>query len=262
MKPILTLVFTLFFAAVTVAQRQPQPSQKNETKLFDPGSENAELIADSVIAVYALFNDKARFAQIRRTMVETGKKTVTKLDGTSEEIGYTKQVIRGESLEKERIRIDQNSPTLRYSLVYNQGEIFGILGETTFSPKAEIIVDFENEIWHSLEALFRYKEDGSKVSVAGREKYLGVELIQLDLIDRRNRKTRYFISAKTFRVMWLDYESGGVKYRRKFHDYRLSQGMLVPYRTVLWAGDRKIEEVNVLTVTFGQKVDESLFSKS
>ena len=34
----------------------------------------------------------------------------------------------------------------------------------------------------------------------------------------------------------------GVKYRRKFYDYNYAQGTLVPYRTVLWANDKQIEE--------------------
>ena len=34
---------------------------------------------------------------------------------------------------------------------------------------------------------------------------------------------------------------------------------VVPYRTVLWADDKIVEETNVGTVTFGQKVDEELF---
>lgn len=258
-KWLLMLILIVFSVEFSFSQKQ---ANQEKTRLFDPKTENAQSVAESVIAVYALFNDKARFDQIRRTAVETGRKLITKSDGTSEEINYTKQVIRGESLQKEKIRLDQRSPTFRYSLVYNQGEIFGIFGETTFMPKAEVVVDFENEIWHSLEALFRYKENGSEVSIAGREKHLGVEFIQLDLVDKQQRKTRYFVSAKTFRVMWLDYESGGVKYRRKFYDYRIAQGMLVPYRTILWADDKQLEETNILTITFGQKIDESLFSKN
>ena len=43
------------------------------------------------------------------------------------------------------------------------------------------------------------------------------------------------------------------------HDYNYAQGTLVPYKTVLWADDKVVEETSVGTITFGQKVDEDLF---
>jgi hypothetical protein len=59
--------------------------------------------------------------------------------------------------------------------------------------------------------------------------------------------------------MMLEYEEDGVKYRRKFYDYRYAQGTLVPFHTTLTADDKLVEETDVLTVTFGQKVDDELF---
>ena len=60
--------------------------------------------------------------------------------------------------------------------------------------------------------------------------------------------------------MMLDYDQDGVKYRRRFYDYNYAQGTLVPFRTVLWAGDKLVEETEVGTITFGQKIDETMFS--
>ena len=57
----------------------------------------------------------------------------------------------------------------------------------------------------------------------------------------------------------LSYDDEGVKYRRKFYDYNYAQGTLVPFRSVLWAGDKIVEEIEIGTVTYGQKVDEELF---
>jgi hypothetical protein len=271
-KLLLITLFSLFFTHVFAQDQKKERTEqiqdkkqgqenKKSPQIFDPNSNNAEQIVDGVITVYALFNDKNRFAQIRRTTVETGRKTIINADGSSEQINYTYQAVRGETLEKERIRIDQQSPTIRYSLVYNQGEIFGILGETIFKPREEVIKNFENQIWHSIDALLRYKENGSEVSVVGREKHMGVEFIKLQLIDKNRRKTLFFVSAKTFRVMWLEYEDAGVNYRRKFYDYRIVQGTLVPYRSVLFQADKQIEETNLLTITFGQRVEETLFQK-
>ncbi len=273
-KFLLLLFCILLVASNPIFPQEPEQKEKQKKnsgqklKFFDPNSTNPEEIAESVILVYSLFigfgdldQIRERFSQIRRTTVETGKIIITKDPANVETINYTQRVIRGENLEKERIRTDIQSPTFRYSLVYNQGDIFGILGESVFSPRSEVVNDFENRIWHSLDVLLRYKENGSTVLLVGKEKNLGVDLIQLDVIDKRNRKTRFFISAKTFRVMWLDYEEDGIKYRRKFYDHKVTQGTLVPYRSVLYAGDKQIEETNILTITFGQKVDESIFQK-
>jgi hypothetical protein len=110
-----------------------------------------------------------------------------------------------------------------------------------------------------LEALLRYKENESKLELAGREKLMGVDFYQLDVTDKQARKTRFYISAKSFRVMMLEYEEAGVKFRRKFYNYNYAQGTLVPYRSVLWADDKVVEESEISTITFGQKVDDELF---
>jgi hypothetical protein len=81
-----------------------------------------------------------------------------------------------------------------------------------------------------------------------------------ELTDKEGRSTRYYISAKSARVLWLEYEEGGTKYKRTFHNYRVVQGTLVPYRTVLYAGDRLVEESQVLTVTYGVRMEDSVFA--
>jgi hypothetical protein len=53
--------------------------------------------------------------------------------------------------------------------------------------------------------------------------------------------------------------TGRAKYRRKFYDYNYAQGTLVPFRTVLYAGDKQIEETQTLTITFGQKIEDNMF---
>jgi hypothetical protein len=62
--------------------------------------------------------------------------------------------------------------------------------------------------------------------------------------------------------MMIDYEDEGIKYRRKFYNYNYAQGTLVPFRSTLMANDKVIEESEILTVTYGQKVGEELFKAS
>jgi len=60
----------------------------------------------------------------------------------------------------------------------------------------------------------------------------------------------------------LEYTEGDTKYARKFYDYNYAQGTLFPFRSVLFAGDRQVEETSVQTITFGQKVEEIMFRES
>jgi len=53
-----------------------------------------------------------------------------------------------------------------------------------------------------------------------------------------------------------------VKFKRTFHEYRYAQNTLVPYRSVLYANGRQIEEARVLTVTYGIKMDDSYFQNA
>lgn len=222
----------------------------------------AELVAEATISFYGFPVGRQLLDQIRRTTFERGVANITNAEGKVDRVPYQRFVIRGASLAKEKIRLDQEFPAARYSLVFADEKIFGIYNNTVFTPREDALKVFENQIVRSLEALLRYKENESKLELAAKEKIMGVDFHVVDVTDKLGRKTRFFVSARQFRVMMLTYEEDGVKYKRKFYDYNYAQGTLVPYRTVLWANDKVVEETEVGTITFGQKVDEGLFSAS
>jgi hypothetical protein len=218
-----------------------------------------EQVAESTIYIYGLGGGRAVLNQIRKTALERGKISVTNAEGRTDQATYSRWTQRADTLNKEKIRLDQEFTNARYSLVFNDEKIFGIVDDSVFTPREDASKAFENQIVHGLEALLRYKENESKLEYSGKEKIFGVEYHILDVIDSQSRRTRFYISAKTFRVMMLDYEQDGVKYKRKFYDYNYAQGTLVPYRSALYAGDKLVEETEVGTVTFGQKIDENIF---
>ena len=238
---------------------KPKP-KKPETPSKDTAKPaTAEQVAEAAIVIYGGLGGRTTLDQIRKTAIERGKMSVINSQGLTEQVNYQKWIIRGENLNKERIRADLEYPSIRYALVRSDDKTFGIYNESVFSPRDDAAREFENRIFHGLEALLRYKEDGSTVELGGHEKLMGVDFYFLDLTDKLGRKTRFFISSKTYRVMMVDYEEGGTKYRRKFYDYNYAQGTLVPFRTTLLANDKIVEESQILTVTFGQKVDDDLF---
>lgn len=242
----------------------PSPTaapQKSNAKI-DPANYTAEQIVESTIVIYAFPGGRPVLDQIRKTTFERGKTTVMNGEGKLESANYSKWVIRGGSLDKEKIRLDQEFPSLRYSLVKNDERVFMIYNDSVFSPREDAAKAFQNQIFRGLDGLLRYKENESKIELAGKDKILGVELYKIDVTDKQGFRTRYYISTKRFRILALDYEIDGKKYQRKFYDYNYAQGTLVPYRTVLTMDGKVIEDTTIGTITFGQKVDDSLFTAS
>ncbi len=277
-KFFILFAFLTFFILTSVsfvsAQEATDKSKAETTEKKDKKQKNkqpandltkgatAEQVAESTVYFYGGLGGREYLKQIRKTTIERGKITVTNAEGKTEQANYERLILRGDSLDKERIRFDQEYPSAKFALVYNNDKVFGIFNEAVFTPREDATKAFQNQIWHGLEALLRYKENGSTVALAEREKIMGVDYYVLDVTDKLKRKTRFYISSKTLRVMMLEYTEDNTKYRRKFYDYNYAQNTLVPFRSVLWANDKQIEETNVQTISFGQKVEEVIFNES
>jgi len=266
----LTLFAVLLLAGVSFVFAQktaekPKDNKKpdDKTQKADSTKEaNAEQVAESLIFIYGSLGGREYLKQIRKTTIERGKISLVNAEGKTEQSNYERLVMRGDSLDKERVRFDQEYPSGRFALIYNNDKVFGVFNDEVFAPREDASKAFYNRIWHGLEALLRYKENGSTLTLAKREKIMGVEFHLLDVTDKQNRKTRFYISTKTLRVMMLEYAQDDVKYRRKFYDYNYAQNTLVPFRTVLWANDKQVEETSIQTISFGQKVEEGVFKES
>jgi len=245
----------------TEKKEDKKEEKSNKQQNVDLSKLTAEQVAESAIVIYGGLLGRQNLNQIRKTTLERGKIYITDASGKTETASYERWISRGENLNKERIRLDQSFPDAKYSLVYNGEKIFGLYNDSVFTPREDASSAFQNQIWHGLEGLLRYKENESKLELSGREKIMGVDFFLLDVTDKQSRKTRFYISSRTYRVMMLEYEDSGVKYRRKFYDYNYAQGTLVPYRTVLWANEKQIEETEIGTITFGQKVEDAMFQE-
>jgi len=235
--------------------KAPKPNSKDDTKF------TAEQIVESVILIYGT---RPGLEQIRRNGVERGKITRTNGEGTTEEADYERRFIRGENLDKDKIRLDQKLPTMEYSLIFRDGKLSGMINGAAFTPRQDATVSFISQHHHSIDSLLRYKECGSTITLVGKEQQKGLDLYVIDLTDKEKRKTRFFISVRSLRVLWLEYEEGvpggvPVKYMRKFLDYRVVQQTLAPYRTTLFEDGRQSQETRVLTITYGVKVSDSIF---
>lgn len=262
------LLASASFSVVSVnAQGQtstPTPSRPTQEKVDkNPKNFTAEQIAESTIFIYGT---RPLLLQIRRNGVERGRicKPTCEAPGKTEEASYERRFVRGENSEKDKVRVDQKMPSLEYSLIYGEGRLWGIINGASFTPRQDAANTFLSQHRHSLDNLLRYKEDGSTLSLVGKDKQKGLDLFVLDVVGKDKQKTRYYISSKTLHVVWLEYEdsAGGatpVKFKRTFHDYRYAQGTLVPFKTMLFQEGNQMQETRILTVTYGIKLDDSLF---
>jgi len=240
-----------------------KPAQKTEKTDKNPKSFTAEQVAESSIFVYG---GRPTLTLIRRNGLERGRICKPNCEvGKTEEAVYERRYVRGDSMDKDKIRLDQKMPTLEYSLIYGSGHLWGIINGASFTPRQDAADTFMAQHRHSLDTLLRYKENGSTLNLVGRDKQKGLDLFVVDVVDKDKNSTRYYISAKTLHVLWLEYEepapggSAPLKYSRKFMDYRIAQGTLVPYRTVLIEDGKQVQETRILTVTYGVKLDDALF---
>lgn len=252
-------------AANQEKQEKKEKQEKPKPLAFDIKNPTAEQVAELAIYAYGGLGGRATLSQIRKTEIETGQIRRFGEDGKADESSYERRTLRGASLDKDRVRINQKTPQAEYALIYDTAKTFGVINNTTFTPRAEADRAFQAQMFHSLDALLRYKENGSTLNLAGKDKSMNVEFFILDVTDKQGHTTRFNISAKTFRVQSLEYSmalSEGAtptKFIRRFYDYRVAQGTLVPFRSVLYADGKQLEETNVLTVTYGTKIEEAQF---
>src|SRR3954469_3299736 len=191
--PVRCSLFLMSIAAVFFGSLAfTTPTQAEQQKEW-----TAEEIAEATILMAGSGAGRVLLSQIRKNGLERGRETHTAADGRSEEIRYELRFIHGEKTDKDKVRLDSKTAQAEYSLVYGEGRLFGIINGATFTPRADAAADFIAQQAHSIDALLRYKENDSKLSSAGKDKQHGVELYVIDLVDKANRKTRYFISVKT-----------------------------------------------------------------
>ena len=243
------------------SKKEKQPDPKQAKKDSNGTSYTAEQVVESVILIYG---SRPVLEHVRRNGVEKGKVSRTDPEGKTEESDYERRFIRGENLDKDKIRLDQKLPTMEYSLIFGDGKLWGLINGAAFTPRQDATSNFISQHHHSIDSLLRYKECGSTITLVGKDQQKGLDLFIVDLLDKEKRKTRYYISAKSLRVLWLEYEEGNpggtpVKYTRKFLDYRLIQQTLAPYRTVLLEDGRQSQETRVLTIIYGSKINDAIF---
>lgn len=255
---LLSVVFACAVFSPVAAQDQQGTKDGQAAKADNVKPED---VAEGVIFIYGGGLGRQNLDQIRKTTFERGKITTFAPNGKSDNYTYERFVIRGASLDKDKVRMDQTISGSKYGLVYNGEKLSLVFNDSVFAPREDVANSFMSRMFNGMEALLRYKENESKLEYVGKDRQMGVDFYVVDVIDKQDRRTRFYVSIKQLRIMMVEYEQGGVKFRRRFYNHDVAQGTLVAFRSVLWEGDRIVEEAEILTVTYGQKVEETLFQQ-
>ena len=87
----------------------------------------------------------------------------------------------------------------------------------------------------------------------------------IDLKHADGSTTRYFISAKTWRILHLEYDftipgqEQPTHVRESFYDFRVVQNTLAPFLVKRYEDDHLVQETKFTEVTFGVQIDKAIF---
>ena len=144
------ILFTLIFLSVSMAFAQEKTSEKTTEKTTEKPQTaetnknfTADQIAESAIFIYGFPGGRETLNQIRKTTFERGKVTQVNLEGKIEKANFERYTLRAESLDKEKIRFEQELPNVKFGLIYNADKIFGVYNETVFAPRKTLSIRFK-----------------------------------------------------------------------------------------------------------------------
>jgi len=124
-------------------------------------------------------------------------------DGRNERASYERRFVRGESLEKDKIRLESEGAYPRIFLIYGGGRLWGIINGALHSAQDAANTSFRNSVTASTRCCATRKRFHADF---GRQEAEGIDLHVLDLVDK-DKHPLAIISAKTLHILWLEYET-------------------------------------------------------
>jgi hypothetical protein len=154
---------------------------------------------------------------------------------------------------------------VKFTMTFNGASVWGAQNDQYMSPAAESELAFRSQLVHDYTTLLRYKEDGSKVELVGPETVVGIDTQVLDLTLPTGEKTRFWISAKTYRILHLEYQmklpnGSSPTIRVSYYPpYKVVQNTLVPGRRVMEQDGKFVQEITVSQISYSAKLDPDIF---
>jgi hypothetical protein len=238
--------------------------KKNQSEVFKRLEKlTAEQLAEIIILAYG---GRPELKQVRTNGTEEG---IIRLAGDDKDIEgrFSRKFVRREGSQQDLTRVDVELPKEKITFGFNGYTVWAARDGVNFTPTTEAEKSFLASLTHNYDSLLRYKEHESTVERSGEENIVGIDTFKLDLTHRDGSKTRYYVSAKTYRILHLEYElnlapdSQATKFRESFFDFRPIQNTLVPTKSMLYENGRFIQEVKLTQIQYHTKLDEELFLK-
>jgi hypothetical protein len=264
-----------------------EAKQKETGKVVSPkegekGKKPAEAAAEvkltpgETLAEYVIFayGTRAVLQSARANIQEEG--TIRLATDQGDMTGsYTLRQSRREKSTQDLLRVDleltppENSGAkpIKYIIAYNGASVWSAQNAQYVNPRPEAEAAFHAQLTHDYTSLLRYKEDGSTVELKKPETIVGVECNVLEMTSPNGSKTTYWVSAKTYRILHLEYALAlaegqpPIKYRISFFytPFRVIQNTLVPTRRVMMQDGKFVQEVTINQFNYSTKFDPEIF---
>ena len=155
---------------------------------------------------------------------------------------------------------------LKFTMTFNGASVWGAQNEQYISPSPESELAFRSQLVHDYTTLLRYKEDGSKLEIVGPETVEGIDTQAMDLTLPTGEKTKFWISSKSYRILYLEYDiklpngsTSKVRVKYKYAPYKVVQNTLVPARRVMEQDGKFVQEITLNQVVYSAKLDPDIF---
>lgn len=216
------------------------------------------------LAIRSYYGTRAGLYGIQRNGTLRAQVKLITSDGIREGKSVTR-FIRKEKLAEDLLMIDLEFPGTKYTIGFDGNETWTILDGEIQKPTTEAVESFRSAHEHGYEALLRYKENGSKLEYAGTNKLGTLDMDLIDMTSPSGVRTRYEISRRTGRIIYLNYEdksapdSPPVKYRLYFKTFKPIQNTWVPYEIQVFQDGKVVEERKLVESVFNIQLDEKSF---
>jgi hypothetical protein len=267
-------------------KKRPPVEQKDDTKLPQGKDIKNDARTDSKLSPVEVIAELAIVAFGGRKQLETARSAISE-EGTIRlvtESGdltgkYQLRSMRRAKSWEDLLRVDLDlaapastdrpggSETIKYTIAFNGASVWSAQNGQYVSLRPEAEAAFKAQLTHEYTALLRYKEDGSKIELVGPETVVGIPTNVIDLTTPGGEKTRYWVSARSYRIIRAEYElklpdqDKPTKYLIKYFytPFRVVQNTLVPSRREMSQDGKLVQEIVIGPVTYSAKIDPEVF---
>lgn len=231
--------------------------------------------AEAVVEIAILaYGGREQLNKVRAAIQEEGTIRLATPDGDLTG-NYRLRSARGEKSWKDLLRVDLDltppgtgaAEVINYVIGYNGASVWSAQNNQYVTPSPEAEAAFRAQLSHEYMALLRYKEDGSKIDYVGPETVKGLDTHVIDLTTPEGEKTRFWVSLKTYRVLFSEYEiklaesAAPIKYRIAYvyTPLKIVQNTLVPVRRTMYQDGKMAQEIVLTNITYSAKLDPEIF---